>query len=79
MKDSSLMTHMYWSALHYTVELHLLELHREKTITKKTSGSVLETSCCFFRLRLIGRVMSAKTDAHAEAQHVLRQGPFEDT
>jgi hypothetical protein len=24
MKDSLLMTHMYWSALHYVVELHLL-------------------------------------------------------
>lgn len=34
MKGSSLRTHMYWSALHYIVELHLLGLHREKC-TKK--------------------------------------------
>ena len=34
MKDSLLTTHMYLSALHCVVELHLLELHREKC-TKK--------------------------------------------
>ena len=34
MKDSLLMTHMYWSALHCVVELHLSGLHREKC-TKK--------------------------------------------
>ena len=30
MKDSLLMTHMYWSTLHCVVELHLLGLHKEK-------------------------------------------------
>ena len=40
MKDSLLMTHMYWSALHCIVELHLLGLHREKC-TKLTSGGML--------------------------------------
>lgn len=30
MKDSSLTTHMYWSALHGIVELHLSGLHRQK-------------------------------------------------
>ena len=29
------MTHMYWSVLHYVVELHLLEFHREKHTKKK--------------------------------------------
>jgi hypothetical protein len=28
MKDSSEMAHMYWSALHFVVELHLSGLHR---------------------------------------------------
>jgi hypothetical protein len=34
MKDSLLMTHMYWSALHCVVELHLLGLHAEKCTRK---------------------------------------------
>lgn len=31
MKDSLLMTHMYWSALHCIAELHLLGLHKGKS------------------------------------------------
>ena len=37
MKDSLLMTHMHWSALHCIVELLLLGLHR-----RKPSGGVLQ-------------------------------------
>ena len=44
MKDSLLTTHMYWSALHCVVELHLSGLHREKC-TKK-----LLVVCCSFLL-----------------------------
>ena len=55
MKDSLLTTHMYWSALHCIVELHL---------------SGLSVSRCFHTLGLIGRVMSAETEARAEARHV---------
>ena len=43
MKDSLLMTHMYWSTLHCVVELHLLGLHREKC-TKKLLEQFLATS-----------------------------------
>ena len=46
MKDSLLMSHMSWSALHCAVKLHLLGLHREK-YTKK-----LLVECCSF-LRLL--------------------------
>jgi hypothetical protein len=45
MKDSSLTTHMYWSALHCIVELHLSGLHREKH-TKE----FLVVCCSFFPL-----------------------------
>ena len=62
MKDSLLTTHMYWSALHCVVELHLSGLHREKH-TKKTPGGVLVASCCFCGLRPLGRVVSANTDS----------------
>ena len=41
MKDSLLTTHMYWSALHCVVELHLSGFHREKC-TKKPAGGVLQ-------------------------------------
>jgi hypothetical protein len=44
MKDSSLMTHMYWSILHCIVELHMLGFHREKG-TKN-----LLVACCSFLL-----------------------------
>lgn len=56
MKGSSLRTHMYWSALHYIVELHLLGLHREK-MHQKTSGGV-SVSCCFHGVWLIGSEVS---------------------
>ena len=43
MKDSLLTTHMYWSTLHWIVELHLSGLHREKcTKKKKNSDGVLK-------------------------------------
>jgi hypothetical protein len=61
MKDSWLTTCMYWSALHFVVELHLSELHREKCT--KTLLVV-----CLLRLGLIGRVMSTETDTHAKAR-----------
>jgi len=43
MKDSLIMTHMYWSDLYCVVELQLPGLHREKETKKKkkSSGSVL--------------------------------------
>lgn len=34
MKNSLLLTYMYWSALHCIVELHLLGLYREKHMEK---------------------------------------------
>jgi hypothetical protein len=34
MKDSLLTSHIYWSALHFVAELHLLWLHREKCTQK---------------------------------------------
>jgi hypothetical protein len=37
-KDSLLKTHMYRSALHCVVELHLLGLHREKCTKNKTKN-----------------------------------------
>lgn len=46
---------MYWSALHCVVELHLLGL---------------EVSWRFHTLGLIGRMMSAETEARFEARHV---------
>jgi hypothetical protein len=65
MKDS-LLTHMYWFALHYIVELHLSGLLREKH-TKKILV-VFSISYRFRGLGLIGRGMSAETDSHAEAR-----------
>jgi hypothetical protein len=68
MKDSLLVTCMYWSALHCLVELYLSGRHREKH-TKK----LLAVHCSFLplpRTRLIGRVMSAEADACAEARPV---------
>jgi hypothetical protein len=55
MKDSLLMKHMYWSVLHYVVELHLLEFHREKHTKKKKN--LLAVCCSFlslFRFGLMG-------------------------
>ena len=37
---------------------------------QKTSGGVLAAFCFILGLQLIGRVMSAETDAPAEAGHV---------
>ena len=63
-----LRTHLYWSALHRAVELHLLGLHREKLAKK------FLVMCCGFlqllQMGLIGRMMSAETDSHAEARSV---------
>ena len=72
MKDSLLMTGMYWSALHCVVGLHLSRFHREKHI-KKLLVMCLSVSCHFLGLRLMDRVMSAERDASAEAR------PVEDT
>jgi hypothetical protein len=47
-------------------------LHTEN-LTKKTFWWYAKISCHFPGLRLIVRVMSAETDAFAEARHVLRQ------
>jgi len=74
MKDSLLTAHMYWSALHCVVELHLLGLHRENH-TKK-----LLVLCCSFLLLLRtqagSKMMSAETNTCAEARHMLRQNPW---
>jgi hypothetical protein len=35
MKDSSLTTHIYWSALHLRVDLLFSRLHREKSTKKR--------------------------------------------
>ena len=67
-EDSLLTTHIYWDALQCIVELHLSGLHREKHTKKSqnktkqnTSGGVLTAvSCCFHRLGLTARVMSAE-------------------
>jgi len=79
MKEFSLMTCMYWSAVHYIVDLHLSGLHREKH-----TKNLLE--CCVFLLHLhtqadgqndvsCDRVMWRfdKLDSHAEARLVVRQ------
>ena len=58
MKNSLLMTHVYWSTLHCVVELHLSGLHREKHTKNFWWCAVV--SCCFCGLRLIGRVVSAE-------------------
>ena len=73
-KDSSLMTHMYWFALHCIAELSLHWLHKEKC-TKKLCG-VLATSYHFRGHRLIGRVMPAETDSCGvllRQAHILHQ------
>ena len=66
-KDFFLTAHIYWFALYCVVELHLLGLHREKYIKN------LLVMCYTFLLLLwtplIGRVMSAETDIHAETRH----------
>jgi hypothetical protein len=58
MKESLLTTHMYWSALHSVVELHLPGCHREKCAKK------LLVVCCSF-LPLL--------QTWADWMHMLRQ------
>ena len=68
MKDSLIMTHIYWSALHCGIELYLsdsIERNAPKTLWQCTV-----VSCGFFRLGLTGRVISAEIDVHAEARPV---------
>ena len=68
MKDSLLTTHMYCSALHCIVKLHLLGLHGEKHAKK-----LLVVCCSFFpfpQTRVIGRMISA------EARQLLVQDPW---
>ena len=74
MKDSLLTKCTNWSILHFIIELHLSGLHRENA--SKNFWWCAAVSCCFFGLWLIGRVMSAETDTHAEGKQVLRQGPW---
>ena len=69
MKDSSLMTHMYWSALDYVVELLLLGLHRKKC-TKK-----LLVVCCGF-LWLPWPQADWQERFLLRQMHVLRQDPW---
>jgi len=57
MKDSSLMTHMYWSVLHGIIEMYLLELHRE------THQKPSMMYCSFLLL----------SPTRADWMHVLRQ------
>ena len=47
--EDSLLTEMYWSALHCVFELHLSGLHREKH-TKKPSDGVTLPFCHFLGL-----------------------------
>ena len=68
MKDSTIMTHMNWSALHCVIELYLpasVERNAPKTLWQCTA-----VSCGFLRLGLTGRVISAEIDVHAEARPV---------
>jgi hypothetical protein len=67
MKDSSLTTSMYWSVLHCVVE-HLLDSIERNA--PKSFWCCAAVSCCFSRLRLKGRVMSAEIDVCAEARHL---------
>ena len=54
-KDSFLTTCICWSALHWVVE-HICRDSIERNVKKKAFWWVLVASCCFYRLRLIGRV-----------------------
>ena len=83
-QDSLLTTHMYWSALHCIVELHLSGLHREKC-TKKTVCVCVCVCVCVVSGVLqflvasvdlwIDRVMSTEADTCVESRHMLRQDP----
>lgn len=80
MCHSSLMTRMYWSALHCVVELHLLGLHREK-MHQKTSGGV-SVSCCFHGVWLIGSEVSWEGCAcwgQTRGGHVMFEGSIQRT
>jgi hypothetical protein len=72
MKGSSLVTCMYWSALHCVVEFHLLGLHSKKHTKKLLVVCHGFCACCFCELGLIARVMSAEIDKLAKAR------PMED-
>lgn len=74
MKDSLLITHMYWSTLQCIVELHLLVLHREKCT--KNLLVLLQISCCSYRFGMIDKMVSTETDSHTETRHVIRQDPW---
>jgi hypothetical protein len=74
MKDTSLMTHIYLCTIHFIVELILSGLRREKWA--KNLSQYAASSCSFFGLQSIGRVMSAETDSHAEARTLVRQDPW---
>lgn len=53
---------------HFVVDLHLSGVHREKRTTELLCSAAV--SCHFCALGLMGRVMSAGTDAHAEARNM---------
>jgi hypothetical protein len=67
---------MYLFALHYVAVFHLWGLHREKHIKKKNFWSCDVVSYLFIGLGLIGRVISAETDARTEARPMLKQDPW---
>jgi hypothetical protein len=74
MKDSSLTTPMYLSALYAL--LNYIRWDSIKRNAPKNFWWCTVASCCFHRLGLIGRVMSTETDACAKARHMLRQDPW---
>ena len=62
MKDSLLTMHIYNDALHFHDSI--------ERSAPKIFWWCAAVSCRFCGLRLVGRVMSAETDARAEARHV---------
>ena len=85
MKDSLLMTCMYWSALHCVVELHFVGIPERETHQKKQTQTNEQkqnfwwcalASYQFSGLGPIGRVLSAEADTCAKARHEVRQDPW---
>ena len=52
MKDSLLTTNIYWSDLHFVVDLHLLGLHREKPLCPESTGNPDKPKNCKARCNL---------------------------
>ena len=72
MKDSSLMTGMYWFALHCIDEFNFLWLHREKLMRFPRTLTDWQRYVSWCRLTW----SFAKTDSHAEVRLVVRQDPW---